>query len=240
MHPKFKDFQSLILYEDPDYLVINKPAHITTLANSVRPGQDILSLAKNYCRTAQVGHRLDKETSGVLAIAKNTAAYKHLCLQFEKRTVTKVYHALVEGMHHFDRCTVEAPILVSSNNQARINFIQGKPSSTLFQTLEVYHGYTLIECFPKTGRTHQIRVHAKFNKAPLVGDTQYGGKLFYLSSIKRKYQQKSNEEEQPLMKRVALHAYQLSFKGLDQSSIEVTAPYPKDLKAVLRQLEKWQ
>ena len=91
-------FKDLILYENEDYVVINKPPFIATLEDRVEK-VNVLALAKDYTLDAQVCHRLDKETSGVLAIAKNPEAYRHLSMQFEHREVTKIYHAVVDGCH---------------------------------------------------------------------------------------------------------------------------------------------
>src|SRR5688572_13795635 len=103
-------FGDMILFEDSDYILVNKPPFLSTLED--RGGRNnLLSLARQYVASAQVCHRLDKDTSGVLAIAKNPDAYRHLNMQFENRQVGKVYHAVVDGIHNFKDELVEAPIL---------------------------------------------------------------------------------------------------------------------------------
>ncbi len=98
-------FKDLIIHEDEDFIVINKPPYISTLDDRNDP-RNILALAKDYCESAQVCHRLDKETSGCLVIAKNQEAYRHIAMQFEDRSVKKIYHAVVEGIHDFKKTRV--------------------------------------------------------------------------------------------------------------------------------------
>ena len=231
------NFTDLILYEDDDYLIINKPSFVATLEDRNDP-VSILSLARSHVTEAQVGHRLDKETSGALAIAKHPEAYRALAVQFEKRRVDKTYHAVSEGIHDFRDVTVDLPIHATSKGIVKISRREGKPAQTLVNTLKVYRQHTLVKCQPITGRMHQIRVHLASLGASIVGDEQYGGHLFYLSSVKRNYQLKRNTEEQPLVKRVALHAYALGFESLNGQQIEVQAPYPKDFAVLLKQLDK--
>ena len=234
--PRIK-FTDLIVYEDDDYLVINKPSFIATLEDRNDP-VSILSLARGHVADAQVGHRLDKETSGALAIAKHPEAYRALAMQFEKRTVNKVYHAVSEGIHDFQERMIDLPIHATSKGVVKISRREGKPAQTLLNTLTVYQRHTLVKCQPTTGRMHQIRIHLTSQRAPIVGDEKYGGHAFYLSSIKRNYHLKKNTEEQPLIKRVALHAYGLGFLSLTGEPITVEAPYPKDFAVLLKQLEK--
>lgn len=231
------NFTDLILHEDDDYLIINKPSFVATLDDRNDPFS-ILSLARQHVADAQVGHRLDKETSGALAIAKHPEAYRALAMQFEKRQVKKTYHAVSEGIHNFQEVMVDLPIHATSKGVVRISRREGKPAQTLVQTLEAYQRHTLIRCQPVTGRMHQIRVHLTSLSAPIVGDEQYGGHWFYLSSVKRNYHLKKGTEEQPLINRVALHASALGFESMDGKPLEVTAPYPKDFAVLLKQLEK--
>jgi len=230
-------FKDLILYEDEDYIIINKPSHISTLEDRNDPFS-IIEMARQYTEDAQVGHRLDKETSGALAIAKHPEAYRALALQFEHRKVKKVYHAVCDGIHNFQDVEIDLPIYVNSKGTVRISHREGKSAQTLVRTLEAYKRHTLVECEPVTGRTHQIRVHLASLQAPIAGDEQYGGAPFYLSSIKRNYNLKRDTEELPLIKRVALHAQALEIELLNQERTCIEAPYPKDFAVLLKQLEK--
>ena len=230
---KFKD---LILYEDQDYILINKPPFVSTLEDRNEP-QNILALAKEYISDAQVCHRLDKDTSGVLATAKNPEAYRHLSMQFESRTVKKIYHAIADGIHNFQNELVDAPILKQNDGTVKISR-QGKEAQTYFTTLEVFKYHTLVECGPITGRTHQIRIHLSLLNAPITGDEMYGGKPFFVSSVKRGFKLEKNTDEQPLIKRMALHAFSLEFIGLNGGKMLINAPYPRDFKALLKQLSQ--
>lgn len=236
---KKQSFESHIVYEDEHYIVVNKPALIATLQDRVQPYRNMLVWARQYCSTAQACHRLDKETSGILVFAKDPLAYRSLAKQFEKRTVEKIYHAMVEGVHNFSNTVVSLPIYSNTRNRAKVDKVRGKEAETLFNTLEIFRGYTLISCKPVTGKTHQIRVHSAHLKAPLVGDIEYRGQPLYLSKLKRRFHLKNNTEELPLIQRTALHAYGIQFVGLEGTLISIQAPYPKDFQALLAQLGRY-
>jgi RluA family pseudouridine synthase len=232
---KFK-IEENILFEDDDYVLINKPPFVSTLEDR-HEKINILALAKDYAGDAQVCHRLDKDTSGVLAIAKNPEAYRHMSMQFEHRDVEKLYHAVVDGIHGFQNVLVDLPILKSDDGVVKISKRDGKPAQTYFNSLRSFKAHTLVECRPVTGRMHQIRIHLATLKASITGDETYGGKPFLLSDIKRGFNLKKDTEEATFMKRMALHAFSLQFKDLVGTQQTVTAPYPKDIQALLRQLE---
>lgn len=233
--PKIK-FDEIILFENDDFVVVNKPPFLSTLEDR-HEKTNLLGMAREYVATAQVCHRLDKETSGVLAIAKNPDAYRHLSIQFEKRQVTKIYHAVVDGIHNFNDELVDAPILKQDDGMVRLSRREGKPAQTYFTALASYKHHTLVECKPITGRMHQIRIHLTVLGAPIAGDEMYGGKPFYLSQIKRGFNLKKETEEQPFMKRMALHAFSLEFLDLKGEEVRIQAPYQKDMQALIRQLE---
>ncbi|TAG92560.1 MAG: RNA pseudouridine synthase, partial [Bacteroidetes bacterium] len=133
---------------------------------------------------------------------------------------------------------VSKPIHAFNTGVVKIDHENGKEATTFFTTLEVYTKNTLIECKPITGRMHQIRIHLAVLGAPIVFDNLYGGKPLFLSELKKKFNLKYETDEKPLIQRVALHAKQLSFEGLDEKEISIEAPYPKDIKALISQLEK--
>jgi 23S rRNA-/tRNA-specific pseudouridylate synthase len=160
-----------------------------------------------------------------------------MSLQFEKRTVSKIYHAIVDGIHNFQDMLVDAPILKMDDGVVRINKREGKTAQTYFTSLKPYRFHTLMECRPVTGRMHQIRIHLTTLNAPITGDETYGGKQFFLSSVKRGFNLKKLTEEQPIMKRMALHARGLRFSDMKDVPRYVEAPYPKDLAALIKQLE---
>lgn len=235
---KIPEFKDLIIFENEDYIVVNKPPYVSSLDERTN-AQNIKKMAKEYWEDAQICHRLDKETSGALAIAKNPEAYRHLAIQFEDRQVKKIYHAVVDGVQDFEDVNVYLPIYAQNNGIVKIDRVNGKLAETFFTTIKAYKKHTLVKCMPITGRMHQIRIHLACLKAPIVCDETYGGKPIYLSELKKKgFNLKQNTEEQPLIKRVALHAYSLTFTLLDGEPLEVIASYPKDFDVLVKQLEK--
>ncbi len=236
MSKRFKISNS-IEFENDNYFIINKPISYSVLDDRSESNlTSLLELARNYNPKAQVCHRLDKDTSGILVFSKSTEAYKNLALQFEHRQVAKIYHAIVHGRHKFEEEVVELN-LSHSSGITKVDK-RGKFSSTIIETISVLHQYTLVECMPLTGRTHQIRAHLSHLDAPIVGDEKYGGRPFYLSSIKKNFSRGKSDEEKPLLGRTALHAFKIKFRDLDQKDILAEASYPKDFQASLKQLLK--
>lgn len=233
------NFSEIIIYEDDNYIIINKPHSISSLDERTGQGQNILRMAKAYWADAQLCHRLDKETSGALAIAKNPEAYRHISIQFEERNVNKVYHAVSNGVHDLDKMMVNLPITQIGDGAVKIDKAEGKIAVTFFHTVQAYRNATLIECLPVTGRMHQIRIHLSCLKASIVGDKQYGGKDIYLSEFKKNFKLKKFTEEFPLIRRVALHAYGLNFKDETGKDISAVAEYPKDFAVLVKQLEAY-
>lgn len=232
-------FSDLIIAETYDYIITNKPPFVSCLDDR-NDDINIKDLAKEYWENAQLCHRLDKNTSGILVIAKNDQAYRNMAIQLEKRVVEKVYHAVVGGLHEVDGIQVEAPIAhKSGSSRVRIDFGDGKQSSTLFKTAKIYKKHTLMLCKPLTGRMHQIRVHLAYAKMPIVCDSAYGGEDIFLSQLKKNYNITKFEEEQPMIKRFALHAHAISFKDLNEEMVTYEAEYPKDFRVLIKQLEKF-
>ncbi|MDR6781721.1 23S rRNA pseudouridine955/2504/2580 synthase [Pedobacter africanus] len=237
---KYPSFKDLILFENDDYIVVNKPPFVASLDERGGSGEvNILRLAKQYCADAQVCHRLDKETSGAIIIAKTPEAYRHVSIQFEKRKVNKTYHAVVDGQFSFNALFIDLPILNDGNKSVTIDRKEGKRAETIFNTLKNYRHYTLVECKPITGRMHQIRIHLATQRAAIAGDDMYRGKPVFLSSLKKGYRLAKDEEEQPIMKRFALHAWHVVFKGTDGQDIVIEAPYPKDFATLIKLLDKF-
>lgn len=233
---KIKSIEEVILHDEKDFFIINKPPFISTLEDRNDP-VNVLSLAKDFCSDARVCHRLDKETSGILIIAKNEGTYKYFSYLFEQREVKKLYHAIVEGKHEIDEKIIEKPIY-SSTSKSRIDFQMGKPSLTMVSTIDIFKAHTLLACMPFTGRLHQIRVHLADQGLSICGDEIYGGKPIFLSQIKRNFTIGKGKEETPLMHRVSLHAAGIAFPLTDGTEFKIKAPYPKDFQVTLKQLEK--
>jgi len=232
-----------IIAETDDYVALNKPSGLLSIPD--REGKEIslkIVLKEKYGNIFTV-HRLDKDTSGLIVFAKNETAHKFLSMQFESRQTTKIYHGLVTGEPHEKSGMIEAPIMEHpAKNGTMIIHRNGKESITAYETLESFSAYSWMRFQIYTGRTHQVRVHARHLGHPIVCDTVYGdGKPLLLSTLKhKKFKLSKNElEERPLLNRLALHASLLSFQTQQGSVVELVAPLPKDLKAVLQQLNKW-
>ena len=177
-----------IVYEDDDVLVVNKPRGMVvhpaagnytgTLVNAVMYHcKGRLSSINGVIRPGIV-HRIDKDTSGLLMIAKNDEAHKSLAAQLEKQTIKRSYQAIVYNNFTEDEGTVDAPIGRDPSNRLRqaVTYSNSKEAYTTYRVLERFGRFTLIEAVLKTGRTHQIRVHMAYIKHPLLGDTVYGPK----------------------------------------------------------------
>ncbi|WP_419800683.1 RluA family pseudouridine synthase [Mucilaginibacter sp.] len=236
---KFPKFQDLILFENQDLIVVNKPPFLSSLDEREGGEINLLRLARQYWEDAQICHRLDKETSGALIIAKNPEAYRSVSIQFEKRQVKKVYHAVIDGTHVFENLFIDLPILNIGKGTVTISRQEGKRAETWFNSIKYFKHYTLAECKPVTGRMHQIRIHLATQRASIAGDETYKGKPVFLSALKRNYRLGKEQEELPIMKRFALHAYEVTFKINPDEEITVHAPYPKDFDTLLKLLEKF-
>ncbi len=233
-------FDDLVIYEDDAIIAINKPPFIASLHERFDSNvQSIVQLVKDVNPDYALCHRLDRETSGVMLVAKNAESYRSLAIQFEKRTVKKIYHAVVSASVALDNLIVDLPLYTDSKRRVQISKKSGKPSLTIFNTIQQYKHFSLLACEPQTGRLHQIRVHAASQNLPLVCDELYGGKVPELSLIKRKVKYGADESNKPMMSRVALHAYSISFDSPDNGQCTVIAPYPKDFNVLIKLLDKY-
>jgi 23S rRNA pseudouridine955/2504/2580 synthase len=233
---KIPRFENLILFEDENLLVVNKPPFLSCLEDRAEL-RNLLEMARGYNSEARLCHRIDKETSGIVLLAKNDESYKAVSLLFEKRKMHKIYHAITDGPHRFDDEVVDQAIYVGSRGKVVIDRSKGKRSVTTFNTLDVFRNHSLLECVPLTGRMHQIRIHLSTKSAAITGDEAYGGKFPMLSNYKRKYSAGKNHEEYPIIQRFALHAYALKFEW-EGKEVEFVAPYPKDFEVLLKLLDK--
>jgi 23S rRNA pseudouridine1911/1915/1917 synthase len=220
-----------IYYEDNDVAVVYKPkgmvvhpsaGHYTnTLVNGLMYQMQNLSDINGEIRPGIV-HRIDKDTSGLLMVAKNDVAHRGLVEQLVDKSVTRKYIALVHGNIPHDYGTVDAPIGRNKNDRQSMAVVDdGKDAITHFNVLEHFNNYTLIECQLETGRTHQIRVHMKYIGYPLVGDPKYG-------------QKKTLD-----IGGQALHAAVIGFEHpVTQAYIEKSAPLPDDFEQLLNDIRK--
>lgn len=237
------NIDQLVLFKDRDLLVINKPAGLLVLPDGYDPeAMHLKDMLIPEFGELWIVHRLDRQTSGVLLIARTAEAHRALNLQFENRQVTKVYHALVSGVPEWTRQTVELPLRADGDRRHRtvVDRHQGKDASTHFRVLERFGDYALIAVAPRTGRTHQIRVHLAALEHPIVVDDLYGdGQGLYLSQFKRSYNASGHKPERPLLDRLGLHAFSLDFAHPRRKrNMTFQVPYPKDFAAALLQLRK--
>jgi 23S rRNA pseudouridine1911/1915/1917 synthase len=240
----------MIIFENEDVIALNKPSGLLSIPD--REGKEIslknLLLEKYASPDGNGGrgsiftvHRLDKDTSGLIVFAKNEVAHKHLSLQFENRQTQKIYVGLVIGSPSPAAGSIDAPIAEHPVKRGLMVINRkGKESLTDYETIDTFNGYSWVKFRIHTGRTHQIRIHMKNIGNPIVADDLYGdGKPLLLSSLKSKFKlSKLEEEERPIMPRLALHAWQLKISDKKGHSLELEAPLPKDMRATLQQLEK--
>lgn len=186
-------------------------------------------------------HRLDKDTSGLIIFAKNEASHKYLSNLFQERKVEKYYLGVVHGSPLNPTGTIDAPISEHPQQKGVMTIHRdGKPSLTTYEVIEANKYYSLVSFQLHTGRTHQIRVHAKHIGHPLVCDPLYGdGQPLFVSSFKKKYKLSKHEEvERPLINRLALHSYKLKFEDMHGNPMELIAEMPKEFSALVQQLKK--
>ena len=225
-----------IVYEDKDIIVVDKPAGLVVHPAPGHPSQTLVNAVLAHCPNLAMSgdlirpgiiHRLDKDTSGLIVIVKNDRARQYLVDQFKSRTVIKGYLVLVRGRLSPERGIIEAPIGRDPHHRKRMTIVEtGKEASTQYQVKRYLSNYTLLEVTPKTGRTHQIRVHLAAIGYPVVGDLVYGTKCrreAIASGVRRQF----------------IHAYRLGFRlPSTNESQEFTSPLPVDLEQVLEFLTR--
>jgi RluA family pseudouridine synthase len=238
------DPSELLVWIDDILLAVNKPAGLPTLPDGYDPrAPHLKALLEQLYGPLWIVHRLDRETSGVLALARNSPAHRSLSLQFENRTVAKVYHALVRGSPPWDERRVDLALRPDADRGHRtlVDPRQGKPAATLLRVLERFGRFSLVEALPETGRTHQVRVHLASQGLAVVADGLYGSEQgVFLSEIKPRYKP-AEGPERPLLGRLGLHARRLKIQHPDSGeTLSLQAPYPKDFDLTLRYLRKFR
>lgn len=232
-----RGFKLDVVYEDDNFLVINKPAGLTVHPPGANYPEETLVdlLLKKYPELKNIGedelrpglvHRLDKEVSGLLVVAKNQTAFEHLKNQFQNRTVNKEYLVLVHGCLSQPQGVIDLPIDYSADSHlkmaAKPKSQGGKEALTEYEVLEEIKNYSLLKIKIKTGRTHQIRVHLNALGHPVVGDT-----IYHPAKMKAKK-----------LGRLFLHASHLAFNGLTGQQLEFHSDLPAELKNFLGELKK--
>ncbi len=232
-----------IISENNEWIAVNKPAGLLSIPGREGKEPSLKKILQDKYGNIFTVHRLDKETSGVIVFAKNETTHRHLSLQFQKNQTEKVYTGFVMGSLMEKSGSVDAPIAEhpAQKGMMVVNN-KGKSSITDYEVLNDFGIYSWMQFQIHTGRTHQIRVHMKHIGHPIVCDPLYGdGKPVFLSSFKHRFNLSKNvEEERPLLNRLALHASRLKFQDKKGALVDIEAPLPKDLKALLQQLQKWK
>jgi len=248
-----------IIYEDEHILVLNKQANLIvhpargnkggTLVNGLVYYSDSLSTVNSRFRPGIV-HRLDRNTTGVILIAKTDTAHWRVAHQFEHRLTRKAYTAVVHGTFELDADIIDLPLGRHSRIREKyaVRTETGKPATTTYQVQRQYKGYALVRLMPKTGRTHQLRVHMSAIKHPVVADTMYGGKIMTLAQIVG--DQPLPKPDEPggditandiVINRQALHASELIIRHpATGKEICFEAPLPKDLQRLIDLLERYR
>jgi 23S rRNA pseudouridine1911/1915/1917 synthase len=223
-----------IIFENNDLMIVNKPAGMVVHPASGHLSGTLVHAALNHAPELEgiggehrpgVVHRLDKDTSGLILVAKNDKAHRFLQDQFRKRTVHKTYYALTDGFPPTPVGRIEAPIGRDSAHRkqmAIVSLTRGREAVTEYKTIEKFENHTLIAAYPHTGRTHQIRLHLAFLGCPIVGDRVYG---------KRKLSTEA--------KRQMLHAFQIEILLPGEESPRIfQAPIPEDMNLIIQELRK--
>jgi 23S rRNA pseudouridine1911/1915/1917 synthase len=243
-----------VLFDDADFTAVNKPARLATIPGRVETDSVLEMLGRQLNLPAtgtadprvRVVHRLDKETSGVLLFAKNSAAQRFVSHQFMSNTTEKEYLALVAGRPVESSGRIEgdlAPHPKAAHVMAVVKH-GGRPAITEWVIEERYRDCTLLRVFPKTGKTHQIRVHLKHIGHPRRIDALYNTPRpgtepgVFLSKFKRHYKPNRGQAERPLIDRLTLHAEKLRFAHPNGQMVELVAPVPKDLRATINMLSR--
>jgi 23S rRNA pseudouridine1911/1915/1917 synthase len=230
--PEPEDIPLNILYEDDDLLVLDKPAGLAvhpspghsehTLVNAILSHFSGLPDTGDSLRPGIV-HRLDKDTSGVMLVAKTSSAHTNLTEQFKSRSVVKKYQVLVKGHLVPDEGAIEAPIGRDPGHRQRMAVVgesRGREARTEYRVIRYIGEHTLLEVRPETGRTHQIRVHLEAIGYPVAGDSIYGGKS-------------------PFLSRQFVHASRLGFRLPSTGAyVEFGAPLPPDLEKALKEIDR--
>ena len=235
-----------IVYEDDYLMLINKPYdmvvhpagrhHCGTVVNALAFHCQNLSQVNGPLK-AGIVHRLDRDTSGIMLTIKSDAVHSQIAMQFEKRSVKKEYLAVVEGELMLDSDEISLPIarhIIDSQKMAVRHDI-GKEAVSIYEVIERFRGYTFVKIMPKTGRTHQIRVHMRAIGHPVVADFMYSSQeSCYLSDL---LQKKREEGELPIIDRQALHAHRIEFfHPIQNKKMEFEVDMPADISALVSTL----
>ena len=234
-----QDMPLVVVYEDAHLIVIDKPAGLVVHPANGNPDGTLVNALLHHCAGQLSGiggvarpgivHRIDKDTSGLLVVAKSDVAHEGLARQFADHSIDRVYHAITSGTPMPPAGTVDAPLARSSHDRKKIAVVgdgRGKRAVTHFRTLERLNSAAFIECRLETGRTHQVRVHMAHIGHPLLGDPVYGKRSSHASTLKSIG-----------FARQALHATRLGFiHPVEGKSVTFDSPLPNDMQELFTRL----
>lgn len=238
-----------VVYEDSRIIVVNKAAGIAVIADRWDENKDRLDRLVAASRpggSLWIVHRIDRDTSGLVLFAKDAESHRSLSMAFEDRQVEKRYIAVVHGRPAWKETSCDLPLVPNGNKRGLtiVNKFQGKKSLTLFRCLGGAGNYSVLEVEPRSGRTHQIRVHIAALGHPIACDPLYGSdKPVFLSSFKPDWRG-DPFEERPLLNRLGLHAAELTLpdwppgKEDGEAPLKFYAPLPRDMAALIKQMKK--
>ncbi len=238
---RFKSLATLIVFENDDFVAINKPSGLLTIPDRAQSEKSLKEYLKDKYGDIFTVHRLDKDTSGLVLFAKNEETHKYLCRIFEERLIEKYYVGIVLGQPTNKSGSIEAPIGENPAHKGLMNVHRnGKPAHTTYEVMDANKHFSMVSFQLHTGRTHQIRVHSKEIGHPLACDELYGdGKPVLLSAVKKKFKlSKHDEAERPMISRLALHSFKLIFETATGEKMELVADVPKEFRALMTQLKK--
>ncbi len=229
-----------ILYEDGDILIINKPAGVVVHPGAGNSSNTLVNALLHHAPEleqvprAGIIHRIDKDTSGLLVVARSLTAHTNLVRKLQKRKFLREYQAIVNGVMIAGN-TVEAPIGRHRIQRLRMAVVEnGKPAITHYRIIERYRSHTHIRVKLETGRTHQIRVHMAYKRYPLLGDPVYGGRLHMPPAASESFKNSLKD-----FKRQALHAASLGFDHPNSGEfMQWTAELPDDMLTLLEELKQ--
>lgn len=228
-----------IVYEDNALIAISKPSGIPSIPERKPSGNDLLSILSSERKEKfYVVHRLDKDVSGVILFAKNQEVHRILNRLFESRLVEKTYIALVHGVIENKEMWIDAPIRRFGSGRMGVDYKKGKPSITHFKVIRRFKYYSLLKVLPKTGRSHQIRVHLYHVGHPIVGDKLYGDASVRRNPFKR-CETRVPEGLITVTPRIMLHS--LSLKIPDSAfgrPLFFKSFLPEDFRFILRNIER--
>ncbi|NBO69385.1 MAG: RluA family pseudouridine synthase [Bacteroidetes bacterium] len=232
-----------IIHEDEMLVIVSKPAGMLTIPDRFdKSFPNIRAFLLDLYSDIYTVHRLDRDTSGILLFAKNADAHKHLSMQFEHQLIEKTYTAIVRGIVSKDQQEIDIPLIADTRKKGLMRpSARGKDSFTYIHVEKRFRIATLLQCKPKTGRLHQIRVHLSAIGYPLLVDPDYGSSSeFRLSTIKKKFNVGKNQEERPLLSRTPLHSTSIEFlHPATENKVKFSTDLPKDMSATLNVLSKY-